>query len=218
MTGSILLMGPAGRIECLIDRPAGAPLGVAVVAHPHPLQGGSAAHKVPHQIAKALTACGYVVVRPNFRGVGRSEGVHDLGQGETEDLVHVIRHWRQADSGKLLLAGFSFGAYVMARAVAVLADAGVEPAGVVLAGTPWGSVEGQRLYETPAVPAGTLVVHGEQDERVPLSAVFAWARPQGLPVAVVPGANHFFTGKLGVLARLVTDYAVSRSAGDARQG
>ncbi len=96
--------------------------------------------------------------------------------------------------------------------------AGIEPAGVVLAGTPWGTVEGQRRYETPAVPGGTLAVHGERDARVPLSAVFEWARPQGLPVVVVPGADHFFTGKLGVLARLVTGYAVSRAAGDARQG
>ncbi len=211
MTETTLLAGPAGNIEVFIDAPTGPSLGVAVVAHPHPLQGGSAGHKVPHQIAKALTACGYVAVRPNFRGVGRSDGAHDQGQGETEDLVRVIRHSRQAHPGRLLLAGFSFGAYVMARAMAGLAQEGVVPGGAILAGTPWGTVDGQRTYETPPVPADTLVVHGEQDARVPLAAVFDWARPQGLPVVIVPGADHFFTGKLGVLARAVTGYVLARA-------
>ncbi|WP_316684264.1 alpha/beta hydrolase [Ralstonia holmesii] len=215
MTDTTLLAGPVGNIEVLIDAPARAPLGVAVVAHPHPLQGGTASHKVPHQMAKALVACGYVVVRPNFRGVGQSTGVHDGGLGEAEDLIHVIRHSRKAYAGQLLLAGFSFGAFVMARAVAALTRDGVELAGVMLAGTPWGTVDGQRTYETPPVPAGTLVIHGEQDERVPLAAVFDWARPQGLPVVVVPGTNHFFTGKLGVLGRVVTDYARGKCAASA---
>lgn len=211
MTDTTLLAGPVGNIEVLIDAPARTPLGVAVVAHPHSLQGGTANHKVPQQMAKALVAIGYVVVRPNFRGVGQSEGVHDGGLGEADDLLHVIRHSRQEYAGRLLLAGFSFGAFVMARAVAALTKDGVELDGVMLAGTPWGTVDGQRTYETPPVPAGTLVMHGEQDERVPLAAVFDWARPQGLPVVVVPGTNHFFTGKLGVLGRLVTDYARIRS-------
>lgn len=207
MTETTLLAGLAGNIEVLIDVPAHTPLGVAVVAHPHPLQGGSASHKVPHQMAKALVACGYVAVRPNFRGVGRSEGAHDGGLGEVGDLLEVIRHCRQAYAGQLLLAGFSFGAFVMAHAAAALTRESVAQDGLILAGTPWGTVDGQRTYETPPVPADTLVIHGEQDERVSLTAVFDWARPQGQPVVVVPGANHFFTGKLGVLGRLVTDYA-----------
>lgn len=210
MTETILLAGLAGSIEVLIDAPAGTPLGVAMVAHPHPLQGGSANHKVPHQMAKALVACGYVAVRPNFRGVGRSEGAHDGGLGEVGDLLEVIRHCRQAYAGQLLLAGFSFGAFVIAHAIAALTRESIALDGMILAGTPWGTVDGQRTYETPPVPAGTLVIHGEQDERVPLTAVFDWARPQGLPVVVVPGANHFFTGKLGVLGRLVTDYAQTK--------
>lgn len=212
MTDTTLLPGPVGNIELLIDAPAGAPLGVVVVAHPHPMQGGSASHKVPHQMAIALVACGYVAVRPNFRGVGRSDGAHDGGLGEAEDLLHVIRHSQHAYAGHLLLAGFSFGAFVMARAVAALVNEGVEPDGVILAGTPWGTVDGQRTYETPPVPKGTLVIHGEQDERVPLAAVFDWVRPQALPVVVVPSANHFFTGKLGVLGRVVTDYARGKCA------
>ncbi|KHK55887.1 GntR family transcriptional regulator [Ralstonia sp. A12] len=215
MTETTLLAGLAGNIEVLIDVPAYTPLGVAVVAHPHPLQGGSASHKVPHQMAKALLACGYVVVRPNFRGVGRSEGVHDGGLGEVGDLLEVIRYCRQAYAGQLLLAGFSFGAFVMAHAAAALTRESVTQDGLILAGTPWGTVDGQRTYETPPVPADTLVIHGEQDERVSPTAVFDWARPQGLPVVVVPGANHFFTGKLGVLGRLVTDYAHMKRAAPA---
>lgn len=211
MTDTTLLAGPVGNIEVLVDAPAGTPLGVAVVAHPHPLQGGTASHKVPHQMAKALVAGGYVVVRPNFRGVGQSEGVHDSGLGEADDLLHIIHHSRQTYPGRLLLAGFSFGAFVMARAVAALTKESIELDGVMLVGTPWGTVDGQRAYETPPVPAGTLVIHGEQDERVPLAAVFDWVRPQALPVVVVPGADHFFTGKLGVLGRLVTDYARTKS-------
>lgn len=211
MTESVLISGSAGNIECLIDVPACSAIGVAVVAHPHPLQGGSASHKVPHQIAKALVACGYVTLRPNFRGVGRSEGAHGLGVSETGDLLDVIRHGQHIYPGRLVLAGFSFGAYVTARAVAELVVAGTEPDAVILAGTPWGDVAGQRRYEPPPVPMDTLVVHGEQDERVSLSAVFDWVRPQGLPVTVVPGADHFFSGKLGVLGRLVTGYVRAHS-------
>lgn len=105
-----------------------------------------------------------------------------------------------------MLAGFSFGAYVTARAAEALSRGGVSCRAVILAGTPWGMVEGQRTYETPPVPFATLAVHGEQDERVPLGAVFDWARPQALPVVIVPGANHFFTGKLGALERVVGAY------------
>ncbi|MHA6832810.1 alpha/beta hydrolase [Ralstonia pseudosolanacearum] len=206
MTESVLMPGPAGNIEYLIDMPAVAPIGVAVVAHPHPLQGGSANHKVPHQIAKALLTCGYVAVRPNFRGVGRTEGVHDCGAGEADDLVSVIDHVRNLYPGSLLVAGFSFGAYAMARAVAALSVAAIRPDGIILAGMPWGRIAGQRSYEPPPVPLESLIVHGEQDDRVPLAAVFDWARPQGLPVVVVPGAGHFFAGKLATLERLVNGY------------
>ncbi|NSX13183.1 alpha/beta fold hydrolase [Cupriavidus taiwanensis] len=201
------LDGAAGPIELLLDRPAGNPRGIAVVGHPHPLLGGSATHKVPHQLAKALVARAYLTVRPNFRGVEGSGGAHDQGRGETQDMLAVVAHLREAHPGlPLALAGFSFGAFVMTHVAAALAAQAVPIRHLVLAGTPYGVVKGHRSYDTPAVPADCLVVHGERDERAGLAALFDWARPQALPVVVVPGADHFFTGKLPLLVRIVGSY------------
>lgn len=201
------LGGEAGPIEMLVDRPAGVPRGIAVVAHPHPLLGGSATHKVPHQLAKALVARGYLTVRPNFRGVEGSAGEHDQGSGEARDMLAVVAHLRAAHPGlPLALAGFSFGAFVIANVAATLAAQSVPIRHLVLAGTPYGTVKAHRSYDTPAVPADCLVVHGERDERADLGALFDWARPQVLPVVVVPGADHFFTGKLPLLVRIVGGY------------
>ncbi|RDK11744.1 alpha/beta hydrolase [Cupriavidus lacunae] len=206
-TEKIELGGEAGPIEMLVDRPAGATRGVAVVAHPHPLLGGAATHKVPHQLAKALVARGYLTVRPNFRGVEGSAGEHDQGSGEARDMLAVVAHLRAAHPGlPLALAGFSFGAFVMANVAATLAAQSVPIRHLVLAGTPYGTVKAHRSYDTPAVPADCLVVHGERDERAELGALFDWARPQALPVVVVPGADHFFTGKLPLLVRIVDGY------------
>lgn len=210
------LGGEAGQIEMLVDRPAGAPRGIAVVAHPHPLLGGSATHKVPHQLAKALVARGFLTVRPNFRGVEGSSGQHDQGSGEAQDMLAVVAHLREAHPGlPLALAGFSFGAFVMANTAATLAARSVPIRHLVLAGTPYGTVKAHRSYDTPAVPADCLVVHGERDERAELGALFDWARPQGLPVVVVPGADHFFTGKLPLLVRIVGGYLDRPEAGAA---
>ncbi|GJG97725.1 alpha/beta hydrolase [Cupriavidus pauculus] len=207
VTGRVFVEGEVGNIELIVDTPQTSLRGVAVIAHPHPLQGGSAEHKVPHIFAKAVTARGFQSVRPNFRGVGATDGVHDAGVGESTDLVRVVSLYHQAHPElPIVLAGFSFGAFVMARAIELLRSEGNEYPFVVLAGTPWGSVEGQRRYNTPHVPATSLVIHGDKDERVPLSAVFDWARAQDLPVVVIPSANHFFTGKLAVLERLVGSY------------
>lgn len=210
------LAGAAGPIEMLVDRPAGTPRGIAVVSHPHPLLGGSATHKVPHQLAKALLARGFLTVRPNFRGVAGSGGEHDQGHGETGDMLAVVAQLRYDHPGlPLALAGFSFGAFVMAQVAATLAAQGVPVRHLVLAGLPYGTVKAHRSYDTPAVPADCLVVHGERDERAELSALFDWARPQALPVVVVPGADHFFTGKLPLLVRIVGQY-LDRPAGDGR--
>ncbi|WP_426990935.1 alpha/beta hydrolase [Cupriavidus sp. 30B13] len=199
--------GAAGRIEALADTPQGAPRGVAVIAHPHPLLGGSATHKIPVALAKLFEARGWLAVRPNFRGVGGTQGQHDVGEGETDDTEAVARQLMQAHPGlPLALAGFSFGAYVQTRVAQRLLAAGGQLASLVLAGMPAGPAPGGRSYDTPAVPADAFVIHGEQDANVPLQAVFDWARPQELPVVVVPGANHFFTGKLPVFQRAVADY------------
>jgi len=201
------IAGPAGQIEVLVDAPDRALVGIAVVAHPHPSQGGTAEHKIPQLLARALQAHGFLTLRPNYRGVGQSEGEYDEGIGETDDVLAVIRHVQAAHPDlPLALAGFSFGAFVQTRAAAVLATASEAIAHLILAGMPAGALSDTLSYDTPAVPANALVVHGERDERVPLVNVFAWARPQELPVVVLPGAGHFFTGKLPGLRRVVEEY------------
>jgi len=181
--------GPAGRIECAVDSPEGEARGVALIAHPHPLFGGSLDNKVVQTLARALLELGYETWRPNFRGVGQTEGVHDEGRGELEDLAAVLKHIR---TEKFVLAGFSFGASLMAK----LAEK-EKPEWLVLVGV------GITRVTAPPVPAGTLVIHGENDDTVPLAAVMDWARPQELPVVVVPGADHFFHRKLHILRALV---------------
>jgi uncharacterized protein len=179
--------GPAGRIECAVDSPEGAARGRALIAHPHPLFGGTLDNKVVQTLARAFVDLGYEAWRPNFRGVGASEGRFDEGRGELQDLLslHQLIH-------PAVLAGFSFGAAMQG----MLADR-VEAERVVLVGVAVTS------FEVPPVPAGALVIHGEADETIPLAAVLDWARPQELPVMVVPGADHFFHRKLQVLRGIV---------------
>ena len=185
--------GSSGRIECAIDAPAGAPVGIALVAHPHPQFGGTLDNKVVQTLARAFVELGYVALRPNFRGVGASEGAYDEGRGEVDDLGAALE-WAQREFGELpiVLAGFSFGAAMQTK----LAQH-VNPQRMVLVGVAVG-----RLDVLP-VPGGTLVIHGEQDETVTLAEVLDWARPQDLPVVVVPGADHFFHRKLQVLRGIV---------------
>lgn len=193
-----LQAGPAGELEVAIDRPTGDPVGVAVLAHPHPLHGGTLSNKVVQTLARACVLAGWTAVRFNFRGVGRSEGTYDEGRGELADLLSVIE--AQAPSGPLCLAGFSFGAFVTSHAASQL-QAQREIRRLVLVGT------AASRFEVAPVPAElhpcTLVIHGEQDDIVPLASVMAWARPQVLPVLVVPGGGHFFHGQLPLLRELV---------------
>jgi alpha/beta superfamily hydrolase len=191
--------GPAGRIECALDRPAGTPLGLAVVCHPHPQGGGTLDNKVAQTIARACVDVGWASVRFNFRGVGASEGTWDDGRGEVDDALAVVDAWRRRDefAGKpLLLGGFSFGGYVAVEAAARL-PVDAKPRRIVLVGP---SVEKQAVQ---SVPAGTIVVHGESDELVPLAAALAWARPQSLPVIVFPGVGHFFHGQIALLKKIL---------------
>jgi alpha/beta superfamily hydrolase len=205
--GPRLLPGPVGDMEVLFDLPAHPSLGLAIVTHPQPLLGGHAQHKIPHLLALALRDKGWTVARPNFRGVGRSAGRHDAGEGETQDVLALAEALREARPGlPLALVGFSFGAFVQARVARALADRGTPAWRVVLAGMPSGEVAGGRRYDTPDGQPGALVVHGERDERVPLAAVFDWARPSSQPVVVVPGADHFFTGRLPALRALVLSH------------
>ncbi|UCU94699.1 alpha/beta hydrolase [Hydrogenophaga taeniospiralis] len=197
-TEYLLQAGPAGVLEVAIDRPSGDPVGVAVLAHPHPLHGGTLSNKVVQTLARACVLAGWTAVRFNFRGVGRSEGTYDEGRGELADLLSVIE--AQAPSGPLCLAGFSFGAFVTSHAASQL-QAQREIRRLVLVGT------AASRFDAAPVPAElhlrTLVIHGEQDDTVPLASVMAWARPQVLPVLVVPGGGHFFHGQLPLLRELV---------------
>jgi alpha/beta superfamily hydrolase len=188
--------GPAGQIETDINDPGDARRGIALIAHPNPLQGGSKDNKVVTTLAKAFFALGYVAARPNFRGVGASEGAHDAGQGETQDMLAVAAYLnRNYGDLPLVLAGFSFGSFVQTRVAKALS-----PAGMVLVGP------AVNRFRAETVPAGTLVIHGELDDVVPLSAVLDWARPQNLPVVVVPGGEHFFHGRLNLLSDLIVRF------------
>jgi alpha/beta superfamily hydrolase len=198
--------GPAGLIEVLRDEPAPevTPHGVAVIAHPHPLFGGTMDNKVVQTLARAFVQCGWSAVRFNFRGVGATQGTHDEGRGELEDMLALIA--AQAREGALAIAGFSFGAYVASGAVQALWPSG-RVAKIVLVGT---SAQKHTLASLPAdAHDATLVIHGEQDDTVPLAAVLDWARPQSLPVTVVPGGAHFFHGQLPLLKSLVQRHLCS---------
>ncbi|WP_367067249.1 alpha/beta fold hydrolase [Oryzisolibacter sp. LB2S] len=207
-TERMTLMGGAGAVEAARDAAATgvAPRGVAVIAHPHPLYGGTMDNKVVQTLARAFVASGYTAVRFNFRGVGASAGVHDDGRGELDDLLAVVR--QVAPEGPIALAGFSFGAFVTSHALARLWGER-EVASAVLVGT-----AASRFTVAPVPPEAhlhTLVVHGEHDETVPLTSVMDWARPQTLPVTVVPGGGHFFHGQLPLLRGLVTRHLQSMS-------
>ena len=200
----IFIDGPVGAIETLVENP-GAPRGIALVCHPHPLFGGTNTNKVTHALARTFTRMDYVALRPNFRGVGGSAGKHDEGRGETEDMLAVLAEARRRFGDlPVALAGFSFGAYVQTRVAQALAEAGHPAQRLVLVGTAAGYVEGARKYETGAVASDTIVIHGARDETVPLANVLSWAEPLDLPVIVVPGADHFFHRRLHVIRDIVT--------------
>ena len=194
-TERLLLAGPAGAIETVIAIPGAPPRGIALIAHPHPLQGGTLDNKVVQTLARTFFALGYVAVRFNFRGVGQSAGSFDDGNGETDDALAVLAQMRSRFGEPLpvALAGFSFGSFVQTRVAQRVA-----PEGLVLVGP------AVRRFAMAPVPEGTIVVHGEEDDVVPLADVFEWARPQQLPVVVFPGCGHFFHGRLPQLARIVT--------------
>ena len=202
------IAGPAGNLEIAVDLPAGVPRGVAVIAHPHPLFGGTLDNKVVQTLARAFVQTGWTAVRFNFRGVGGSAGSHDEGRGELNDFLAVVQHAAPSGEGQavLALAGFSFGAFVTTHAFARLqSERPIDK--LVLVGT--------SVSRSPAAPIDatahnrTLVVHGEQDDTVLLLDVMNWARPQALPVTVVPGVGHFFHGQLPLLKNLVIRHLAS---------
>ena len=198
------LTGAAGNLQCALDLPDAArfpqPIGIALVAHPHPLYGGTMDNKVAQTLARTFAGMGYAAARMNFRGVGQSQGVHDEGQGETDDMALLHAHMVALYPGvPVALSGFSFGTFVQARFQQRLQAAGTPAERLVLVGTAAGK------WAVAPVPADTIVIHGELDDTIPLADVLDWARPQDLPVIVIPGADHFFHRKLQHIKNLTVE-------------
>ncbi|MHA6913354.1 alpha/beta hydrolase [Ralstonia pseudosolanacearum] len=203
-TAERLIPGPAGNIDVSVDLPDAAPRGLALVGHPHPLFGGTKDNKVAQTLARTFVGLGYATVRPNFRGVGKTEGTHDNGIGEQDDMLAVLDWMRtQAEWSPevatlpLALGGFSFGSFVVSQVARRLAEAGTPAERLALVGT------ATSRWDVAPVPADTIVIHGELDDTVPLAAVLDWARPQELPVIVIPGADHFFHRKLHLIRQQI---------------
>jgi hypothetical protein len=205
-TEHFLIPGAAGQLQCALDLPDPEAFhdlrGLALVAHPHPLFGGSMDNKVAQTLARTFTGLGYVAVRMNFRGVGQSEGVHDAGIGETDDMALLLTLMRQRFPGlPLALAGFSFGTFVQASLQQRLTQStenGSPAERLVLVGAAAGK------WAMPDIPANTILIHGELDDTIPLTAVLDWLRPQDIPVTVIPGADHFFHRRLHHIKQLVS--------------
>lgn len=203
-TETLTFLGEAGAIECAFDRPAGELRGWALVLHPHPLHGGTRDNKVVTTIARACVEHGLAALRPNFRGVGASDGEFDSARGETRDMLAVVEQFEAAypdlAAGRWALAGFSFGTSVAAQLHSERAQQGARtPDLLLLTGT---AVERFRFRDV-TVPDDTVLIHGEADEVVPLPEAMDFARGHGLPMVVMPDAGHFFHGRLLILRRLV---------------
>lgn len=203
-TEQFLITGNAGQLQCAVNHPDSEifpkPTGLALVAHPHPLFGGTMENKVAQTLARTFVSLGYVTVRMNFRGVGQSEGVHDAGIGETDDMETLLQHMRQRYPDlPLVLSGFSFGTFVQSRLHQRLSAAGVAVQRLVLVGAAAGK------WAMPDIPSDTILIHGELDDTIPLQAVFEWLRPQDIPVVVIPGADHFFHRRLPHIKKIISD-------------
>ena len=206
-TQKFFIDGPAGKLETVLGEPDSAPKGIAVIAHPHPLHGGTMDNKVVHTLFSALLELEFITVKFNFRGVGRSEGSFGQGVGETEDVIAVTQAIRNQFSHQfpeipLLLAGFSFGGAVQLHAAEKLA-----PEFLLLVAP---SVANLRAPPVPETTQYALIIHGDKDDVILPEAVLGWAEPAAQPVLIVPGAEHFFHGKLALLKRLVFDHFAHR--------
>lgn len=179
-----------GNIETLVNDPGSQRCGLAFIAHPHPLHGGTLDNKVVQTLAQTCHDAGYVAVRPNFRGVGGSDGEYDGGIGETEDMLAVIDFVRghYDFAVPVLLAGFSFGAYVQHRVAQRIAARKLILIGPAV-----------NLYKFDCVSPATAIIHGENDEVVPLAAAQAWAQTCGIDIEIIRGTGHFFHGRLAEL-------------------
>ncbi|MBS1187514.1 MAG: alpha/beta hydrolase [Burkholderiaceae bacterium] len=199
-TKIFFLAGAAGQIECALDLPENAPRGIALIAHPHPLYGGTMDNKVVATLGRAFVGVGFAVARMNFRGVGQTQGQHDQGRGETDDMALLLTYMKQQYPGlPVVLGGFSFGTFVQASLQQRLTEQGEPAERLILISATAGK------WSPPPVPANTILVQGDMDDTILLKDVLDWARPQDIPVIVVPGCDHLFNRKLHHLRQIVTD-------------
>lgn len=203
-----LVDGPAGRIEALLSAPRGTepPRGYAVICHPHPLFGGAMSNKVVYTLSSGALQAGLYTLRFNFRGVGRSAGLHDEGRGETRDVLHLAGLMRELlPGGKQVLAGFSFGAFVALKAAAEL-----RPDALVSIAPPFGKYFGG---EAPPAHPGCpwLVVHSRDDDTVSYEETHEILSeyspaPQ---LVTMDGAGHFFHGRLQDISTVLLPFLQS---------
>lgn len=187
-----MIDGPAGQIEALLAAPKSKPKGISVICHPHPLYGGAMSNKVTYMLASTALEHGLIALRFNFRGVGKSEGAHDQGEGEVEDTAFLCNWLRQQYPDlPLLLAGFSFGGFVSLRAAAQ-----VQPALQVSVAPPFRYFDGRERPAHPGCP--WLILHGRDDDVVAyqdtVDAVADYDPPPQLDSFDEVG--HFFHGRL----------------------
>lgn len=207
----MLIDGPEGPLEAIVDTGAAEAGAAAVICHPHPQHGGTMHNKVVHTLARTLVRGGLTAVRFNFRGVGASAGAYDEGRGERDDALAAVRWATSRGYERVCLAGFSFGAWIAAT---IAADA--RPLALVTVAPPVA-----RMPETFTAPACPwLIVQGGHDELVPATDVRAWrdANAPDAELVLIDDASHFFHGRLGELADAVQRFVEACGAGQRGQG
>jgi uncharacterized protein len=202
-TSHLLVPGPVGDLEALIDEPPvdGSFTQAALICHPHPLFGGSMTNKVVHILARTFNELGAPSVRFNFRGVGKSAGTHDDGGGEIDDTLAMLRWIEQRWPGiDVWLAGFSFGA---AMALHASLRHPVHRLITVAPALRWLAEANGRTPKSP-----WLIVQGDRDELVSSEEVQRWAAnlPSPPTLKILPGAEHFFHGRLNDLRDAVKEW------------
>ena len=197
-TQYFFISGTSGKLECVLDLPKNAPLGIVLIAHPHPLYGGAMDNKVVQTLARTFAGLGYASVRMNFRGVGKSEGSHDNGYGEADDMALLLEHMKNKYPNlPVVLAGYSFGTYVLMLLQKRLATKNEIVERMVLVAATAGK------WAVDSISVNSILIHGEHDELIPLNDVLNWVRPQDIPVIVIPGGDHFFNHKLHHLKNII---------------
>ena len=201
VTQKFFIDGPAGKLEVILGEPESMPRGIAIIAHPHPLHGGTMDNKVIHTLFTTLLELEFITAKFNFRGVGKSEGNFDHGIGEIEDVITVTQTIRSQFSNHstdlpLLLAGFSFGGAIQLHAAERL-----NPKYLILIAP---SVANLNAPTVPETTQYALIIQGDKDDIVSPDTLLAWATPKSQPIVLIPGAEHFFHGKLVILKQVIT--------------